>query len=141
MTPCWAGTSSAFESLLLAPFSTYALEQLRQRFMFTLTTTHDLVKGARVLLQMAFETEINAILIKQITLDSDVLSSNVCERRRFIDVDKDMQLQGYLVTPALDEVQAPAPYVDFVRFYVSSEYPRYRMCAIASAICLAKANQ
>lgn len=142
---CWEGTPSPFEVSLLQPMANYPLEQLRQRFMFALTTNHDLVKSARVLFQMAFETEINTILVKLIALPASVPESMVCERRRFLDVDNDMRLQRYLVGPAIDSMETvpgiPTPYVDFLRRYVNTSYARYRMCALAAAICLAKAVQ
>jgi hypothetical protein len=142
---CWTGTPSAFEQRLLEPFPTYALEQLRQRFLFTLTTTHAFVKSARVLLQMAFETEVASILTKQINLAAGVLWSRVCERRRYIDIDQDMHKQRYLIAPALDELAhipgMPEPYVDFLIRYLASDYPRYRMSALSGVVCVAKVLQ
>lgn len=142
---CWIGLSTPFEALLQQPMATYALEQLRQRFMFSLTTTHDQVRGARVMLQMAFETEIGAILVKLINLPPGVIESNVCERRRFLEIDRDMRLNRYLVGPALDSLSTipnvPEPYVNFLRFYAIAQYPRYRTCALAATLCLAKAVQ
>jgi hypothetical protein len=142
---CWIGISTPFEAALQQPMATYALEQLRQRFLFSLTTTHDLVRGARVALQMAFETEIGAILYKLIDLPPGVLESNVCERRRFLEIDGDMRLNRYLIKPALDSLSTiqtiPEPYVNFLRFYAIAQYPRYRTCTLAAALCLAKAVQ
>jgi len=97
------------------------------------------------MLQMAFETEVGAILVKLITLPPDVLESNVCERRRFLEIDGDMRLQRYLVGPALDALSTietiPEPYVNFLRQYAIAPYARYRTCALAVAICMAKAVQ
>src|ERR1051325_2772145 len=103
---CWIGASSEFELRLMQPFDTYALEQLRLRFMFTLTTNHDPVKSARVLLQMAFETEAGVILVKQLDKPPGLYTYKVCERRRYIDVDQDMHKQRYLIGPALDDLEA-----------------------------------
>ncbi len=142
---CWNGPSSPFETKLIAPFETYALEQLRQRFLFAVTTNHDPVKSARVVLQMAFETEIGAILTKQIATPAGFMDSNVCERRHYIDVDQDMGLQRYLIGPALNDLATtpnmPASYVDFLTRYLTADYPRYRMSAIAAILCVAKALQ
>jgi hypothetical protein len=138
---CWSGPSSAFETRLLKPLPNYALEQLRARFMFSLVAPPDQVKAARVLFQMAFETEIRAVLIKMIELPTSVPESTVCERQRFIDVDKSMQLQRFLIGPALDALETtpgmPAPYMDLIRRYATSDYPRYRICALAASLCLA----
>lgn len=142
---CWNGPASTFETRLLQPLSTYAIEQLRQRFLFTLTTTHDQVKGARVLMQMAFETEVGAILVKQLTPPADLDTSVVCERRHYIDVDNDIRLQRYLIEPALDDLMKtpnmPESYVDFIVNYLASDYPRYRMSTVATMLCVAKVLQ
>lgn len=138
---CWSGPSTAFETKLLQPLGNYALEQLRQRFLFSLTAPADMTKSARVAFQMAFETEIGAVLAKMIPLPASVMGSNVCERRRFGDVDKDMRLHRFLVGPALDALEEtpdmPAPYMDLIRRYATADYPRYRVCALAAALCLA----
>ena len=141
MTACWAGASSSLELQLLQPMPDYALEQLRQRFLFSLTTNHAPTVSARALLQMAFETEIGTILVKLITLPADAMGSNVCQRRLFIDIDSDMQLQGYLVSPAFASLSniagIPTAYVDFLKLYASSDSPRYRVCSLAALLCLA----
>lgn len=138
---CWNGTSSAFEVRLLAPFTNYALEQLRLRFMFALVAPSNPKKAARVLFQMPYETEIGAVLTKMIPLPASISESNVCERRRFVDIDKDVQLHRFLVGPALDALEEtpnmPAPYMDLIRRYATSDYPRYRVSALAGALCLA----
>ena len=139
---CWNGPSSDFETALQAPFSNYALEQLRQRFLFTLVSDRSPVKAARVVLQMVMETEVGVILPKLVTLPAGVLESNVCERRRYVDIDQDMHLQRFLIAPALDALaanpKAPVPYVDFIGRYVASGFPRYRMSALAVALCVGK---
>jgi hypothetical protein len=142
---CWIGLASEFESRLLEPFDTYALEQLRQRFLFTLTTTHAPKVSARVLLQMAFETEISTILVKIITPPADLFTYKICERRRYIDVDQDMHLQKYLIQPGFDDLlqmpNLPGSFTDFLARYMISDYPRYRMSALAGVICVAKVLQ
>jgi len=138
---CWNGPASTFELRLLKPLPTYALEQLRLRFMFALVSPADQTKAARVAFQMAFETEIKAVLIKMVSLPASVPESVVCERRHFVDIDRDMHAQRFLVGPALDELETtpnmPSPYMDLLRRYASTDYPRYRMCALAAALCLA----
>lgn len=138
---CWSGPSSPFELRLMETLPTYALEQLRQRFLYSLTSPFDQTKSTRVLFQMAFETEIGVVLRKMIPLPASVPESTVCERRHFIDIDQSMQLQKFLIAPAFDELQTapnlPEPYMDLLRRYASTEYPRYRTCSIAAALCLA----
>jgi len=142
---CWYGPSSALELQTLQPIPTYALEQLRQRLLFALTTSRSPTTSARVLLQMVTETEIGVALQKIVAFPPDVASVVVCERRRYVDVDFDMRLQGYLVNPALAAlagyVSIPAPYVDLVALYANSDYPRYRVSALAAAVCMGAALQ
>ena len=139
---CWIGLPSNFELRLTEPFQTYALEQLRSRFLYVLTTNHEEKKSARVCLQMAYETEIGTILVKLMTTPADLFKYKVCERRRYIEIDRDMQVQRYLIPPALDELAAipnmPGPYMDYIIRYLLSDYPRYRIGAIATALCVAK---
>jgi hypothetical protein len=141
MTTCWNGTASLFEKQLLLPLPSYPLEQLRQRFLYAVVDPNDLKKGARIVFQMAFETELNAVLNKLITLPADVPESNVCERRRFLDIDGSMRLQRYLIGPAIDALgeipTIPLPYVELIRLYAMAPYPRYRTCALAATVCLA----
>lgn len=140
---CWSGTPSAFETQLMAVQSSYALEQLRQRLMYAVVSPFDPVKAARAVFQMAYETELSAILSKMVTLPASVPAavSTVCERQSFTDVDASMQLYSFLVAPALTALgnlpNIPQPYVDALARYATSEYPRYRTCALAAVLCLA----
>lgn len=140
---CWAGTPSLFEARMVKPLPTYGLESLRLRFLYTVADNHAMEKAARATLQMAFETELSAIVAKFVTLGSDVMRSKICERRSFLSIDRDMAMMRFLVEPAMDELadvpQMPAPYVDLLRRYIASDYPRYRMCAMATSLCLATA--
>lgn len=140
---CWIGLPSPFETRLLRPLSTYAIDQLRARLLFVVVDDHDAVKGARALLQMVCEAELKAVLVKVMTLTNDVLTSKVCGRRKFVEVDADMRSHGYLVAPAVAELKAlpdmPRPYVDLVTRYLKSHYPKYRVAAMAMVVCLAAA--
>lgn len=140
---CWDGQPSAFEARMARPLPTYALESLRQRFVLLAVNDQSIRHGVRAVLQMAMETEMRAILLKMVDLAADVSTSNVCSRRGYLDIDKDMQRMRFLIGPALDELAAlsaiPSQYVDLVRRYASSAYARYRMGAIAAALCLATA--
>lgn len=142
-TACWTGDLSAFEEKLLLPLQDYALEQLRGRFMATVTTGGIPERAARAVLQMAMETELRLVLAKMVEVAPDVAESNVCERRRYLNIDIDMRRHRYLVQPAytaLAKVSAvPAPYVDLIRRYGGSAYPRYRVSSLAATLCLAAA--
>jgi hypothetical protein len=142
---CWYGPSSALELQLLQPLPSYALEQLRQRFLYALTTSRSPTTSARVLLQMVLDTEISVALLKVVAFPPSTQSVTVCERRHYIDVDSDMRLQSFLVNPALTALatysKIPTPYVDLLRIYAAADYPRYRMSALASTVLLGVALQ
>jgi hypothetical protein len=133
---------TALETQLASPLAPYALEQLRSRFLFFVVDTHDPAQGAFVAAQMAFETEIGAILTKIISASLSVAGTKVPSRRRFLDVDKDIRGYRFLVEPALsalEELRAPDPYVNLLRRHLGGDYPRYRMCAIAATLSFAVA--
>lgn len=138
---CWSGTLSPFEQALLRPLPSFPLEQLRRRFLYAATTNHDLVKSARATLQMAFDTEVGAALEKVISFPPDALTSNVCQRRRFLDVDADLRSFSFLLPPALDSAEKagflPQPYVNLLKLHLGSPYPRYRVAATAALLCFA----
>jgi hypothetical protein len=137
---CWDGTLSAFEEKLIRPLPVYALEQLRARFHHAVTTTRVPKKGARSVLQLAFDTELGAVLAKAIVLAPDVRSSKVCERRRYLDIDTDMQRYKFMWAPALTAAREiatiPTHYVDLIETHLTSAYPRHRVSALATLLCL-----
>ena len=141
---CWIGLSTAFETRLLLPLPGYALEQLRLRFLYFVTTNHNQVRSARVTLQMGYETELRSAIAKLIVLPAGVLQSKVCERRRFLDIDRDLQKYRYLINPAISALDSiptiPDAYIDLIRRYAASEYARYRVCALATMLCMAAAE-
>lgn len=138
---CWNGTSSAAETKLLTPLSTYGLETLRQRALFTFTTDHAPKLSARVILQMAYETELRTVIDRLLVPPAGLAEAMVCTRRRFIDIDSDLQYHRYLIGPAFKELQArpplPPEYLNLVRGYLSMRYPRFRVCAVAALVSLA----
>lgn len=140
---CWNGTPSQFETRLLAPQPNYAIEQFRLRFLRVVVENAVPKKAARTVLQMALETEVAAVVTKLVDVMPDIQASVVCERRRYLEIDVDMRLHRYLIEPFLKEVsvlpEIPSPYVDLMRRYARSAYPRYRMSALAAALCAATA--
>lgn len=128
------------EARLALPLKTYALEQLRTRFLYAVTTTHDVTTGAKVATQMSFQTEIRAILVKLTTPSPSTIAAVYPVRRRFLDVDVDIRSNKFLIEPALDDLTpllVPEPYVNLLRRYLGSDYPRYRVCAVAALLVLA----
>ena len=136
---CWAGVSTLFETKLQQPLPDYALEQLRVRFMYAVTTTHGAKASSRAVLQMAYETEVGTALNKIEPIPPDVQAAVVCERRAYLDVDADMKVFNFLVNPALDAVMKvgflPEMYVGLLRTHMTAPYPKYRMCGIAALLC------
>lgn len=128
------------ETRLTQPFTGYAIEQLRTRFLYAVTTSHEVVSSAKVATQMSFQTELRAVLVKLTTPAPSTLSAVYPTRRRFLDVDIDMRLNKFLIDPALDDLlplNVPEPYVNLLRRHLNSDYPRYRVCALAAALVLA----
>lgn len=133
---------TALEIVLGFSLVPYGLEQLRTRFLFSVVDSRSAREGALVAAQMAFETEIGVILTKMIAPSPSVSSTVVASRRRFLDVDMDLRANKFLVEPALDDLRglgAPDPYVGLLRRHLSSDYPRYRVCATAATLSFAAA--
>lgn len=139
---CWTGASSFFELKMMRALPDYALEQLRQRVFYAVTTDHARIRSARAILQMGFETELNATLNKIVRPAPDVLAARVCERRRYLDIDRDLQQYRFLIGPALEAmIQAvPAPYARLLRRYIGSDYARYRVSGVCALLCFATAH-
>lgn len=134
---------TAFETKLLTPFPTYALDQLRRRVLFSATTNHVPADNARAVFQMAFDTEIRTVLSKVVQIPDEVAADNVASRRTFLAVASDLSLYGFLIEPALTELAAlpdvPPPYIDLLRRYLQARAPRYRVSAACALLCLAAA--
>ena len=134
---------NAFETKLLTPLPSYALDQLRRRLLFSSTTNHVPADNARAVFQMAFDTEIRTVLSKVVQIPDEVAADIVASRRNFLAVAHDLALYGFLVEPALTELAAlpdlPPPYVDLLRRYLQARAPRYRVSAACALLCLAAA--
>ncbi len=137
---CWNGDLTRFELKLLQTLPSYALEQLRSRFLFFVTSTRIPKMTARSTFQLAFETEIGAALYKVAPITIDVQESHVCERRRYLEIDQDMASFQFLLRPALNAATfLPPGYVKLLSRHLASPYARYRVCATAALLCFAAA--
>jgi len=136
---CWSGTPTPFEDKLLTALPHYALEQLRTRFLFAVTTGRTPNRSARAALQLAFETELSASLTKVVRILPEVKRTLVCDRRRYLEIALDMAQYKFLLEPALVAASAaaflPDSYLDLIRNHLNSPYPRYRVSAIAALLC------
>lgn len=132
----------ALETALARILGLYGIEQLRTRFLFSVVDSRSVADGVLVAAQMAVETEIGVVLTKVIMPSPSVPGAVVASRRRFLDVDKDLRANRFLIEPALDDLTrlgAPEPYVGLFRRHLASDYPRYRVCATAAVLSLAAA--
>lgn len=132
----------SLESALAQPLVPYSIEQLRARFLFSVVSNRDPADAVIVVAQMAFDTEIGVILTKVITPSPSVPGTVVTSRRRFLDVDKDLRANRFLIEPALDDLASlnlPEPYIGLLRRHLASDYPRYRVCATAATLSFAAA--
>ncbi len=132
----------ALEVALARVLGPYSLEQLRTRFLFSVVDSRNIADGVLVAAQMAIETEIGVILTKVISPSPSVPGTVVASRRRFLDVDKDLRANRFLIEPALDALAslgAPEPYVSLLRRHLAGDYSRYRVCATAAALSFAAA--
>jgi hypothetical protein len=138
---CWEGALTSFEMLLCKPLPGPNADAFRLRFLHTLTSTRATNEAARVLVQMSCDTEIGVITQKLITFADSIFTSQVCSRRKYIDIDADMQQYGFLVDAAVAELTntqvIPLPYLQLYQLHMQSPQPRYRVCAMASLLCLA----
>lgn len=140
---CWYGYPTEFEQRLVEPLPLYALDQLRRRFLFSLTTTHDVTQSARVMLQMAYQTEIGVAIRTLVPTTVDVMTANVCERRSFIDVNNDLDTYAFLVEAGVQNAARagflPASYMQMFEAYIAQPYAKYRVCAVAALLCVSTA--
>lgn len=139
--PC-AITLTPFEEKLLQHLPHAALDQLRMRMLYAVTSDRSPVRATRVLVQMALATELKILLNKAVVLSPIIQATVVCHRRKYIDIDADMQLYQFLFEPALTQLAEvwPGPYADLIRRYMTYEHPRFRMAALAAGLCLATAR-
>jgi hypothetical protein len=138
---CWAGSLTAFEATLNQTLPLRNLDLLRSRLLYASTTSKAPTVAARSVVQMAFDTEIGIVLDRLVVLAEEIFTSRVCERRKYIDIDADIQPFNFLVDAALDELEAdqriPEPYLRLYRQHVKGPYPRYRVCGLSALMCLA----
>ncbi len=132
------------ESALVQVFSDEALEGLRTRFLYVVTSDHVSAESARAVVQMAYETELSAALSKTIVLSPGIADELVATRRRFLSVDTDMIPFTFLIDPAFEAMATllilPKSYLRFLDTYVRAPNPRYRMCGLAALLCYAAAH-
>ena len=129
------------ESALIQVFPDEALEALRARFLYAVTTDHAPEDSVRAAVQMAYETELSAPLSKKVAIYPGIAAELVATRRRFLDIDTDMAAFHFLITPAFAAAQTlvilPTSYLRFLDSYVQAQNPRYRMCGLAALLCYA----
>jgi hypothetical protein len=131
--------TTPLETALLAEFPDYALESLRTRFLYFVTSDHAPADSVRAVVQMAYETELGVPLSRTIAIVPGIAAETVSTRRRSLSIDEDMQSFMFLYEPALKALDTleilPRSYVRFLESYIRAPYSRYRMCALATLLC------
>lgn len=129
------------ETALTARFPDNALETLRARFLYVVTSDHDTVESVRATVQMAYETELGVVLSKRIAIAPGIAEELVETRQRFLQIDGNLVPFRYLVDPALAAAKTlrilPASYLRFLTTYVEAPDPRYRVSSLAVLLCYA----
>jgi hypothetical protein len=136
--------TTPLETALLQPFTDDALEALRSRLFYAVTSDHVDAESARAIVQMAYETEVGASLTRVVAIAPGIAEELVPTRRRFLSIDADMVSFAFLYDPALAALRSlevlPTPYVVFLESYVRATTPRYRMCGLSALLCFAAAH-
>lgn len=139
----WNNTLTAREEQVLQAIPSYAFEQFRQRLLTLVTSDKDPRAAARALYQMAYETDVSVILKTVAPLAAGVAETYLPTRQSYLQIDQAMAPFQFLLEPALEGLRQinllAVPYLDFLRKYVNSRLPRYRVSAMAALVCLAGA--
>lgn len=141
-TACWDGsTPTEFEDVLLLPFTTPDLERLRTLLLQFAVSELNQVKAARAVLQMAFETEIAAVISDYVPITDAVKQSLVCPRRKFLDIDKDLNQSRRIYSTSLDALKVagvlPDEYLRLFSRHIDNNQPKYRVSALCALVCYA----
>jgi hypothetical protein len=148
---CWMGTSpSAVETRMQSPFTTFLdIEPVRSVLMNNAVLPQEFAipfsknKAARVILQLAFSTEISSVLNQYRIRDTDALDVTVCERQKTIRVDQALQLVGKRIVPAIKSLQLQGilgeEYITSFVDYSDSTLYNYRVSLAATLVAMAAA--
>ena len=127
------------ETALLTAFPDYALDSLRTRFLYAVTSDHAPEASARAVVQMAYETELRAPLRRMRDIAPGIADERVPTRLRFLEISDAMASFAFLFAPALTALASlailPESYIRFLQSYLDAPSPRYRMCAVAALLC------
>jgi len=102
-------------------------------------------KAARVLYQIAFETEVSSVLRPFNIRNAAALAVVVCERQNILVIDTALQkISGQLqsgIQSLFTQGALPQTYVSTFLEYLDSTIPTYRVGIVANMILLAKSNE
>ena len=145
---CWDPTDPAklaaspitvIETKIGKPLPTLSLDTLRRYFLQSVVSDRDSLKGARVTVQLGFVTTLQ-VLLSSVLVPPNVVESNVCTRRKYMDIDKDMKARNYLydnaVTDAIARGVISATYGRTISNDLNGSSPRTRVAAIAVLLIL-----
>lgn len=138
---CWNGTLSAFEISILTPFSLPGLENTRSLLVQNFVDNSNNQHAARAILQSAFDTEVSSLIAEYIPVTKEILSANICNKRKYIDVDTLTKTSNFYYAQALNELfnagVIPNEYTTIFDRYIKSESAKYRISAVSAMICYA----
>ena len=148
---CYSGlTPLAVETVLTQPLQRFlGVEPLRALLLNAAirrnikAVTNDANKSARVVYQLAYQTELavlqNAYLVKNTT----ALSSTVCEQQNTLNIDKTLAPQERLIRTAIDNLKQQQiideRYVRELYDYLDTSLYHYRVSLAANLVLLAGA--
>lgn len=141
VNPCWNSKLQSltdFELRFLNKLDGDNLDLLRLLILkFSLNTTDD-QQACRAILQMAFETEIQSIL-EFVPFTRSIATTLLCDRRKFIDIDRDLIQYKHLYSLAVEEAQElyniPEPYGRVLLSYMNSAYSNQRIGSVCALLC------
>lgn len=138
---CWDSDLTDFEEAILLPFVSKDLEELRALLCKYSTSPYAGNKAARAILQMAHETELSNIIEEYAPITDAIINSNLCNRNRYLDIDKSLRTKNYLYASVMDTLALhgvmPLPYKNLFLRHLNSDYPKYRIAAVSAVICYA----
>ncbi len=153
---CYSGlTPLPIEIAIQSPLITFLdIEPARRVFMdndlgadplATRAITSRGNKAARVLYQMAFETELSAVLNPFALKNTKALQVVVCERQNMILLDAALARYQTALKAGIQSLfnlrALPEPYVSSFLEYLDSTLPTYRVSLVANMVLLAKAKE
>jgi hypothetical protein len=138
---CWDSTITSFEELILLPFLSPDLEELRALLLQYTITPYTDNQAARAVMQMAHETELTNIIQEFAPITDEIKNAKLCHRNKYLDIDLSLRSKNYLFDKALTTLVThklmPDSYRKLFQIHSKSAYPKYRIATVCAIICYA----